>query len=59
MASQTAEMALMLEIRWARNALAASFESSEDHVLVVMIQSTVGRPGERAREGRERDTYTS
>ena len=38
-ASQRAEMALMLEIRWARKALATSLESSEDQRLVVITRS--------------------
>uniref|UniRef100_A0A6B0U361 Putative secreted protein n=1 Tax=Ixodes ricinus TaxID=34613 RepID=A0A6B0U361_IXORI len=38
--SQMADTALMLEIRWARNALAASLESSEDQVFIVMIFSS-------------------
>ena len=38
-ASQTAEIAFMLEILWARKALAASLESSEDQVFIVTIFS--------------------
>ena len=38
-ASQSAEMELMEEMRWARKALATSLESSEDQRLVVMIRS--------------------
>ena len=38
-ASQSAEMALMEEIRWARKALAVSLESSDDQTLVVRIFS--------------------
>ena len=38
-ASQRAETALMDEIRWARKALAVSFDSSEDQTLVVRIFS--------------------
>ena len=37
--SQISDIALMLEIRWARNALAANFDSSEDQVFIVMIRS--------------------
>jgi hypothetical protein len=37
--SQISDMALMLEILCARKALAASLESSEDHVFIVMIRS--------------------
>ena len=39
LASQRAEIALMLEILWAKKALAVSLESSEDHRLVVIIRS--------------------
>ena len=38
-ASHSAEIALMEEIRCAKKALAVSFESSEDHTLVVSIFS--------------------
>ena len=38
-ASQRAEIELIDEIRWARKALATSFESSDDQRLVVMIFS--------------------
>lgn len=38
-ASHTADNELMLEILWAKKALAASLESSELHVFVVMILS--------------------
>mmetsp|Transcript_11865 Transcript_11865/g.36901 ORF Transcript_11865/g.36901 Transcript_11865/m.36901 type:complete len:414 (-) Transcript_11865:231-1472(-) len=38
-ASHTAEMALMDEMRWARKALAVSFESSDDHTRVVRMRS--------------------
>lgn len=38
-ASQIDDMALMLEIRWARKALAASLVSSDDHVSIVKIFS--------------------
>merc|ERR1719238_1944029 len=38
-ASQMADMALMLETRCARKAFAASLDSSEDHVLVVTMCS--------------------
>ena len=37
--AQRAEMELMLEIRWARKALATSFDSSEDQRFVVIICS--------------------
>jgi hypothetical protein len=36
-ASQTADRELMLEMRCARNALAASLDSSDDHVFMVTI----------------------
>src|SRR5213075_935920 len=38
-ASQRAEMELIDEMRCARNALATSFDSSDDHRLVVMMRS--------------------
>ena len=38
-ASQSAEIALIEEIRWARNALAVSLDNSEDQRLVVIIFS--------------------
>ncbi len=38
-ASHRAEIELIEEMRWARKALATSFESSEDQRLVVMIRS--------------------
>jgi hypothetical protein len=37
--SHSTETALIEETRWARNALAASLDSSLDHRLVVMIRS--------------------
>ena len=39
MASHSAEIELMDEIRWDRNAFATIFESSDDQRLVVMIRS--------------------
>ncbi len=38
-ASQSAEIELIEEMRWARKAFATSFESSDDQRLVVMIRS--------------------
>ena len=38
-ASQSAEIALMLDIRWARKALAVNLDNSEDQRLVVIILS--------------------
>jgi|GEM_PF-3283680 len=38
-ASHSAEIALMLEMRWARKAFAVSLESSADQTLVVRICS--------------------
>ena len=38
-ASHRAEMELMEEMRWARKALATSFDNSDDHRLVVMMRS--------------------
>ena len=37
--SQISDMALMLEILCARNALAASFDNSDDQVFIVMMRS--------------------
>ena len=37
--SQRAEIELIDEMRWARKALATSFESSDDHRLVVTMRS--------------------
>lgn len=40
--SQIADMALMLEILWARKAFAANFDSSEDHVSMVRMFPSSG-----------------
>ena len=37
--SQISDMALMLEIFWAKKALAASLDNSDDQVFIVMIRS--------------------
>ena len=44
-------MALMLEMRWARKALATSLDSSEDQRLVVRMRSRGNPTGVNADEG--------
>ena len=39
--SQISDMALMLEIFWAKKALAANFDNSDDQVFIVMIRSEI------------------